>query len=348
MSAKLLATDETLLKVNANLERLAGFVGAMAASDMAAAIADPHKLHEIIQAGLAPDILSIGDQIIVPHSDYTNIVFDVIGFDHDEDATGLYQHSVTVQTHFIIDKVVFDAVENEVATEASFSADYHYYVADTTNESGFRLLVAGTDYTIGGAIPSGTTYYHSAIEDPTGYICKYGYNSWEHSAIRQWLNSEKAKGEWWAAQHLGDVAPAYASTKDGFLKGLDADFKSIIGTTKKVTARNTKTDGGGSVELLEKIFLLSTTEVSGGNNNSIAEGKAYEYYSRLVGAVTTAANTGRIKTLENGTIHWWGLRDPNTGYSYYVRICGYDGTVYNYSTNAYTGGRGLSPACILV
>lgn len=40
MSAKLLATDETLLKVNANLERLAGFVGAMAASDMAAAIAD--------------------------------------------------------------------------------------------------------------------------------------------------------------------------------------------------------------------------------------------------------------------------------------------------------------------
>lgn len=347
MSAKLLATNETLEKVNANLERLAGYVGVMAATDVSATVSDPQKLHEIIQAGLAPEILSVGDQIIVPHTDYTNIIFDIIGFDHDKDATGLYDHSITVQSHYIIDKVVFDAVENEVATEENFSADYSYYVADSSKESGFRLLVAGTDYTVGGAIPSGTTYYHSAIEDSTGYICKYGYNNWEHSAIRQWLNSEADAGSWWTAKHLGDVAPAYATTKAGFLKGLDADFKKIIGTTKKVTTRNTITDGGGSVEMIEKIFLLSRAEVSGGAENSIAEGTPYEYYSRLVGSVTTVANSGRIKTLENGTIHWWGLRTPGAGYSYGVRNCNLDGSVGN-GGYAYNSERGLSPACILI
>lgn len=347
MSAKLLATDETLNKINQNLERIAGFVGALAASDMEAAIADPHKLHEIIQAGLAPDLLSIGDQIVVPHTDYEHIVFDVIGFDHDEDASGLYKHSVTVQTHHVIDKVVFDAREMDIAT-GNFEADYNYYIA-TDNPDVYKHLTEGTDYHNGDEIGSDKTYYRSAIEDPTGYICRYGYNNWEHSAIRQWLNSEAEKGKWWEAKHLGDVAPAYATTKDGFLKGLDADFKSIIGSTKKITALNTITDGGGSVELIEKIFLLSRTEVSGGNENSIAEGKAYEYYSRLVGSVTTAANDGRIKYDTKGTAAWWGLRDPNTGNSHDVRGCGTDGNVYDGGyLVAYSGDRGLAPACILV
>lgn len=271
--AKLLATDETLEKVSKNLDRIAGYVGVLAASDLESTISDPQKFHELIQAGLAPELLSVGDQIVVPHTKYGDIVWDIIGFDHDKDATGLYDHSVTIQTHNVIDRVVFDDREMEIATESAFSADYSYYQA-TSDPDKYAYLTPGKDYQIGAAIPSGSTYYHSAIQDPTGYICRYGYNNWEHSAIRQWLNSEKTAGNWWEAKHLGDVAPGYATTYDGFLAGLDADFKKIIGTTKKVTALNTITDGGGSVELLEKIFLLSRTEVSGGNENNIAEGKA--------------------------------------------------------------------------
>lgn len=345
MSAKLLATDETLEKVSENLKQIAGFLGVMAASDLDQVIADPHKLHELIQSGDADKVLSIGDQIVVPHADYGNIVFDIVGFDHDADATGLHKHSISIVAHDVLAEMQFDQIENEVATEAQFSADYSYYLADASKESGYKYLTPGTDYQIGAAIPTGKTYYHSAIEDKTGYIVKYGYNNWEHSAIRQYLNSDKDKGTWWSPKHLGDVAPTYATTKDGFLKGLDADFRSIIGTTKKVTALNTVTDGGGSVELIEKIFLLSTTEVSGGNNNSVAEGKAYPYFSDLVGSVTTAANSGRIK-FYNGVAHWWGLRDPHTGASTDVRYCGGGGVVA--SSGANSGSRGLVPACILV
>ena len=344
MSAKLLATDETLLKVNSSLERIAGLVGVIAAADIDTTIADPESFHRIIQAGLAPEILSIGDQIVVPHTEYTNIVFDIIGFDHDEDATGLYDHSVTVQAHAVIDKLAFDARENEVATEATFSADYNYYKQGADADH-FTHLVVGTDYNVGDAIPSGTTYYHTAIEDSTGAIVRYGYNNWEHSAIRQWLNSDEVAGAWWSAKHLGDLAPSYAASKDGFLRGLDSDFKSLIGTTKKITAQNTITDGGGSVELTEKIFLLSRTEVSGGNENSIAEGTPYEYYSRLVGSVTTAANSGRIKYDSTDAPFWWWLRDPNSGGSSRPRNCGSDGSIhYSYATVAH----GVAPACILV
>jgi hypothetical protein len=343
--AKLLATDETLSKVSQNLEKIAGYVGVLAVADLEDTISDPQKFHEIIQAGLAPSLLSVGDQIVIAHSDFGNIVWDIIGFDHDIDATG-HKHSVTIQTHKVIGEFQFDHEENEVATEGTFSADYSYYIADSSQDSGFKYLTPNKDYYIGNTIPSGITYYHSAIEDSTGYIVKYGYNNWEHSALRQYLNSESEKGQWWKAKHLGDVAPAYATTKDGFLKGLDADFKKIIGTTKKVTALNTVTDGGSSVELIEKIFLLSRTEVSGGTENNIAEGTPYEYYSNLVGSVNSGASSGRIKYSSNGSAHWWGLRDPNTGHSYSVRHCNEDGSIsYN---NALNTSRGLSPACILI
>ncbi len=341
--AKLLATDETLLKVNASLEKIAGYVGAMALDDVNTVISDPERFHRLIQSGLAPDILSVGDQLIVPHTDYTNIVFDIIGFDHDADATGLNDHSITVQAHKIIDKLAFDARENEVATEATFSADYNYYVQGVDADH-FTHLVAGTDYQVGDTIPSGTTYYHTAIEDSTGNIVRYGYNNWEHSAIRQWLNSEADANAWWSAKHLGDLAPTYATDKAGFLKGLDSDFKSMIGTTRKVTAKNTITDGGGSVELVEKIFLLSQTEVSGGKNNNISEGAAYEYYTRLVGSVTTAENTGRIKYDSTGTAAYWWLRDPYTGASHAPRSV-YPSGYVNYSYAH--GSHGVAPACII-
>lgn len=345
--AKLLATDETLLKVNASLEKIAGYVGAMALDDVNTVISDPERFHRLIQSGLAPDILSVGDQLIVPHTDYTNIVFDIIGFDHDVDATGLNEHSITVQAHIAIDKLMFDNGEKEAATEEIFDADLAYYVGDSSLESGYRLLVAGTDYTVGAAIPTGTTYYHTKVADSSGWVIKAGYNNWEHSAIRQWLNSEAAANAWWRAKHVGDVAPTYAATKDGFLKGLDADFKSLIGTTKKVTALNTRSDGGGSVELVEKIFLLSTTEVSGGKNNNIAEGEAYDYYTRLVGAVTTAENIGRIKYGTDGAACYWWLRDPLAGSAYAPRSVSPSGNVHYYYGGASTS-NGVAPACILL
>lgn len=342
--AKLLATDETLAQVSKNLEQIGGALQVMSASALSDTLADPESLHKLIQSGRAREVLSVGDQIAVSHSEFGTLLWDIIGFDHDKDATGLFDHSLTVQLHSLLPTYLqFDARENEVATEGTFSSEYSYYKA-TDNPDVFKYLVPGTDYTVGAEIPADETFYHSAIQDTTGNIVRYGYNNWEHSAIRQYLNSEATAGNWWKAQHLGDVAPSYAA-RAGFLMGLDAEFKKIIGTTNKITALNKITDGGGSVQSVEKMFLLSRTEVMGGDENSVHEGDPYEYYKRLVGdTVVTGDCKNRIKY--NGTTpYWWWLRAPGAGGSCdarYVYTTGY--ISYN---NAYYG-YGVAPACILV
>lgn len=60
----------------------------------------------------------------------------------------------------------------------------------------------------------------------------YGYNRWSQSALRQWLNSDAAAGEWWASQNDYDRAPDQLSQKDGFLKGFEADFLECIQPVK--------------------------------------------------------------------------------------------------------------------
>lgn len=56
----------------------------------------------------------------------------------------------------------------------------------------------------------------------------YGWNRWKTSALRQYLNSEAAKGAWWTAQDEWDVAPDQLKDKAGFLSGCSADFLSAL------------------------------------------------------------------------------------------------------------------------
>ncbi|MFR2213677.1 MAG: hypothetical protein ACLS61_07515 [Ruminococcus sp.] len=54
----------------------------------------------------------------------------------------------------------------------------------------------------------------------------YGYNRWSQSALRQWLNSDAAAGEWWGFSEMTSRQSPRSScpSKDGFSKGFEADF----------------------------------------------------------------------------------------------------------------------------
>lgn len=65
-----------------------------------------------------------------------------------------------------------------------------------------------------------------------------GWNRWRYSAVRQWLNSDKEKGQWWAAQHSADAEPVQLNSNNGFMKGLPADFLNMLKPTKHETALN--------------------------------------------------------------------------------------------------------------
>ena len=105
-----------------------------------------------------------------------------------------------------------------------------------------------------------TGIYHSIANSAN--IFSNGYNRWSHSAIRQWLNSDADAGEWWTSQHIGDTAPAQATTTDGFMKGLDEDFLNVVQPVKVTTATNTVTDGG-VIDITYDRFFLPSLDFSG-------------------------------------------------------------------------------------
>lgn len=109
---------------------------------------------------------------------------------------------------------------------------------------------------------------------------RYGSNNWVESAMRQYLNSDKAAGSVWTPQTKFDRHPSWNASTAGFMNGLDADFLAVIGKTTKVTCRNTVTDGGGSDITKDKFFLLSRREVFAGNEvSNVTEGEPYPFYS---------------------------------------------------------------------
>ena len=176
---------------------------------------------------------------------------------------------------------------------------------------------------------------------------RYGSNNWVESAMRQWINSDKAAGSVWTPQTKFDRPPSWAASTAGFLNGIDADFLEVIGETEKVTCRNTVTDGGGSDITTDKFFLLSRREVYAGNEVSgVIEGEPYPYYSDYsdLSAAGTGNDTNRIK-YRNGSPQYWWLRTPASGGGYHVRGIGPAGDL---NSNGACYGIGVAPACNII
>jgi hypothetical protein len=164
--------------------------------------------------------------------------------------------------------------------------------------------------------------------------------------MRQWLNSSAVAGSVWTPKTKFGRPPFWVSSIAGFLNGMDEDFVKAVGTVKKTTALNTVTDGGGKVESDEGFFLLSRSEVYGGNEVAGGEGTAYSYYSDYsdLSGAGTDADTNRIK-YRNGAAQYWWLRSPNATSACGVRIVTPAGYV---SGNLAYNSTGVAPACAII
>lgn len=178
----------------------------------------------------------------------------------------------------------------------------------------------------------------------------YGHNRWKTSALRQWLNSTAAAGSWWTSQEKWDVMPAYATTKDGFLKGYDASIINHMKVTKIVTGRNTVTDEGGVDITYDRVFLSSLEQmyVQPQLSSSVgSEGAYWEYYKRLLGATSPVAKgqtyTRLIKRkLDNNTAQLVFRRSAYLGNATVVWFVYSSGGV---GSNAAYYGYYCAPAC---
>ena len=173
-----------------------------------------------------------------------------------------------------------------------------------------------------------------------------GSNNWLESAMRQYLNSDKAAGSVWTPQSVFDRPPAWATTTAGFLHGIDPDFVAVLGNVKKTTGLNTMSDGGGTAVHDEKLFLLSRSEVYMGDEYTGGEDTPYAYYKNYSDnqSPSTGEDKNRIK-YRAGVARFWWLRSPYAGGANHVRLVNSSGAWNgNYAVNAY----GVAPACCIV
>jgi hypothetical protein len=185
----------------------------------------------------------------------------------------------------------------------------------------------------------------------------YGNNRYSVSNLDQWLNKDAAGGAWYSAAHSADQSPdttagtggygtQYAA-RPGFLNGFTDDEKAaILSTTIRVVKPSV--DGDSYEDVVRKVFLPSTTEVGLSNENSIAEGAAWGYYTSntaRIGYVTQQcfSNTpSSSKPSSKNTAWYWWLRTPRYSYSESARRVLSNGSL-DYS-RVYLGINGVRPA----
>lgn len=164
----------------------------------------------------------------------------------------------------------------------------------------------------------------------------YGWNRWKTSAIRQYLNSNKPKGQWWTPQDEWDIAPNQLAEKDGFLRGMPAGMLEALKTVKVVTYTNTVQDGGEPDITYDKVFLPSLEQLYIAPQKE-GEGVYHEYWKQRSGSKTklqqyqTYPNMITYAVENHTSPQYVRLRSACRGDAY---------NTWNVSSSGYVGGSG--------
>ncbi|MEE0667258.1 DUF6273 domain-containing protein [Holdemanella biformis] len=113
----------------------------------------------------------------------------------------------------------------------------------------------------------------------------YGWNRWKTSALRQYLNSNKPKGQWWIPQDQWDICPDQLSSKDGFLCGMPEQMLNSLKKVKVSTFANTVNDEGVE-DITYDYVIIPSMEQMYCQPQIFGEGVAHDYWKRRSGRTT--------------------------------------------------------------
>ena len=140
-----------------------------------------------------------------------------------------------------------------------------YATAGATTAVETVTCTAGTDGTSLGTIPTAAASFDA--DGPLNIAGRVGYgdNRWAFSALRQYLNSAAAAGQWWTPQTKWDRPPNYADTSAGHLAGFPHSFVDSLAEVKVVTAKPYCDGGTAQGEeayvTYDKVFLPSMEQL---------------------------------------------------------------------------------------
>lgn len=131
--------------------------------------------------------------------------------------------------------------------------------------------------------------------NPNSARKKNGSNRYIQSNLHQWLNSDKAAGEWYTAQHEYDAPPDYANIRGFLYEWSDVEKVALMNRQWKVD--KAKLDGSGSETFFAKVVIPSIVELG------------YTTYDSSEFLDIFKTDDDRVCNDKN----WW-LRSPYTDY----------------------------------
>lgn len=111
-------------------------------------------VQKAVRSGIASKIFSIGDQLTCQRNN-VNLVWDVIGIDHDTPADPQFTHSMTLQLHDCFPTTIqFDALEAFYYAENGLEAGTYHFTIDSTYDTTYNDLNS-YQFTLTQAVPAG-------------------------------------------------------------------------------------------------------------------------------------------------------------------------------------------------
>lgn len=377
MSKILLPYAEQFDSMNENLARIAAAIS----SDMD--ISTWAGIQKAVRLGVAPNLIPVGTQLVVNHSVYGDMLYDVVAHDHYKSALDDNAHTMTLMCHDIITNVQYDAPEAFYQADSGLPSGVYNFTLITAYE---QWAVGTYQFTLMKALPAGgqlrlnsrstvamTSCRVQSYESKTStsmieesvitvggngtnlgvfgialnhpHRVSNGSNNYKESAIRQFLNSSAEAGKVWRPQTKFDVPPAWLTTLEGFVKGLDKDFLSVVGEVVVPCATNdiyespdSTVTASSKYTLTDKFYIPSTKEIIAGDTASAEDGlPLFSYYKN-------AESVDRIKYKGAISTTWWTRSPYNKQASMVSNITTTGGRTVSSPHNSF----GISPVCTIV
>lgn len=364
-------------KMNENLEKIAKAVGSQVD------ISTWGGIQKAVRAGIAPDILPVGTQLLVHHSVYGDRLYDVVAHNYFKSVHNENAPTMTLLCHDNLAGVQFDSSEAFYYADAELPAGTYNF----TLESAYSSWAAGTyQFTLTQALPKGgqlaisgyadaamtarqvrayasrtTTAVTESVAITSGDAgtslgtfgvelnhsqrVSYGSNNYKESAIRQFLNSPSAAGSVWTPQTKFDRPPSWMTSLAGFAGGFEDDFLSVIGeVVVPCSANNTYESPDSTVVKNTKYTVTDKFYLA-------SQTEIFGTASSIVADDTVlfpyyegATNADRIKYRDGSAAYWW-MRSATSWNARDVLIVYSDGSL---DGNSALYATGCVPACTIV
>lgn len=241
----------------------------------------------------------------------------------------IYQCTTAVETAEAFDEAKWTYIQNG-SYQSSALANVSYNAGATINYSAYAAI------------------YHTDISSSDKDYFGSGYNNWEYSAIRQYLNSAGGIGEWWNPAHVGDCPPSQLTTVRGYKAGCSA---ALLQYAKPVQVPVYPWNKTGEYTV-DQFWLPSGTQMFGAVNDN--EGYTLKKVQDNCYAASgwTTANNGscsgrvyrRVSATSSAAIAW--LRSARRETSLYPWHVYSNGSLGNSGAPAINDYAGL-PACAI-